>query len=83
MPLSFLNRAFTNLCSPVLEALIEACGPRTESSANGDVFLDASAIAKGHASAGNLPALLALHRLGYQLVMDERRRGRREELNEK
>jgi hypothetical protein len=60
-----LNRAFTSLCAPVLEAVLAACGPRTEAP------IDASALAKGHASAGNLPLLLKLRGLGYQLVDEQ------------
>lgn len=79
VPLAFLNRAFTDLCAPVLEAVLDACGPRIEGPRTAgrrpDGPVDASALAQDFASAGNVRLLLKLHHLGYQLGGEDDAKG--------
>ena len=54
------HQTFTGLCAPVLEALLDGCGPRRG--------LDLASVAKGHAAAGNEGMLLKALQLGYSIV---------------
>jgi len=54
------DKVFIDMCSPILEAIVESCGQRQD--------VDAVSLAKEHASVGNLDVILKMRSNGYDVL---------------